>query len=728
MYWRRILVVFWLFFLVFFLSYTYGTSRVFPWLEVISREEWWADESIRFFSDGWYNERLAFNNKYELWRAWVWTGKDEWGKFAQKKARDELREKREVFLRANYPHDILTDRIEEKEAGRRLLWPKTYKTAKTKIIIHHTATNTWYETPQQAMSGVQEIYRQHAVSQKRGDIGYNFLIDPLGTLYEGRAGGVGVIAAHADRNNVATIGVSLLGNFNIHEPSLRMWRSLKKLVLALMVQYQIDPMKQTSYFTPINEEPWLEVHTHESLVGHADTKNTACPGEDIIHRLPWLREEMSIMMQTLQERGVNSLGLLRFRQKPITIRATAESEQAIIPFEQRIVRSCKLFGDKIRLEQCASDGTNLFIRVSRQDNDANGRYPLFVETDRGAVWVDVMMVREDDVEQLLSRRQEAHPLQTPPRWTTQKIEHKIELSAVPWLMQRTVGVLLYDATTTLDAWDLHCEWTCAVDVDGDRVEWARQVRVVPSIENPWFLNVFVDLKKYVVSRVRLINTKSVITVTNRKRGSEAYPLNYFKGDIEIRYQEYTSLDKGQQMGWTVVNHLSVSDYLRGVAETIEAQHAEKLRAMALLVKWYIVYYLWWNRHPSVPEGATYQAIDDPRLFQKYVWAGIEQTTPKRQQALSQTSSEIIGYDGYIPILPYFHCSAGFIRSWLERFGWTDTPWLVSKIDLARCPSGDFEWHGVWLSGDGAERLAQAWVSYQDIIRYYYEGVEIHLYR
>lgn len=50
-----------------------------------------------------------------------------------------------------------------------------------------------------------------------------------------------------------------------------------------------------------------------------------------------------------------------------------------------------------------------------------------------------------------------------------------------------------------------------------------------------------------------------------------------------------------------MNHLAIEQYFHGIAETIESQHTEKLRAMALLVKGYTLFYLGGgNRHPSVP--------------------------------------------------------------------------------------------------------------------------------
>ncbi len=77
-----------------------------------------------------------------------------------------------------------------------------------------------------------------------------------------------MIGAHADWNNARTIGISMMGNYDIHKPSSQMWWSLKKLLLSVMLQYEIDPMRKQSYFTAINQSPWLVAATHTSLVGH----------------------------------------------------------------------------------------------------------------------------------------------------------------------------------------------------------------------------------------------------------------------------------------------------------------------------------------------------------------------------------------------------------------------------------------------------------------------------
>ncbi len=103
--------------------------------------------------------------------------------------------------------------------------------------------------------------------------------------------------------------------------------------------------------------------------------------------------------------------------------------------------------------------------------------------------------------------------------------------------------MLYEPTTTLQMWEMSCESGCTVLLDNERISDVRTVRVQPSTTDGSMLSVFVDLKKYTSRAVRLSNPRSIITFTNRTRGSDAYPLNYFRGDIAIQKEAYTTLDK-----------------------------------------------------------------------------------------------------------------------------------------------------------------------------------------
>jgi hypothetical protein len=84
--------------------------------------------------------------------------------------------------------------------------------------------------------------------------------------------------------------------------------------------------------------------------------------------------------------------------------------------------------------------------------------------------------------------------------------------------------------------------------------------------------------------------------------------------------------------------------LKGVVETNDQEHLEKNKVMALIAKNYALFYLdKKNIHPSIPENASFSAIDSPEMFQKYVGAGAEKTLTKRYEALEATKNQIVLY-------------------------------------------------------------------------------------
>jgi hypothetical protein len=69
----------------------------------------------------------------------------------------------------------------------------------------------------------------------------------------------------------------------------------------------------------------------------------------------------------------------------------------------------------------------------------------------------MVVVRQDQLDDLLSDRQRANPLVEKPVRQTEKIETKIDLSVVAKTLSRPVGVLLYEPTTVLPHREMQCE-------------------------------------------------------------------------------------------------------------------------------------------------------------------------------------------------------------------------------------------------------------------------------
>lgn len=145
------------------------------------------------------------------------------------------------------------------------------------MIIHHTATRS--------NAKVSTIWNYHANTLGWKDIGYNYLIDPDGVIYEGRAGGEDVMGAHAYDYNHHSMGVSLIGNFESAAPTQKALDSLTQLLAWKAAKLRLDPMGKDQFgTTPTN----LMV-----ISGHRDVNATACPGREMYALLPDIRSDVN---------------------------------------------------------------------------------------------------------------------------------------------------------------------------------------------------------------------------------------------------------------------------------------------------------------------------------------------------------------------------------------------------------------------------------------------------
>lgn len=159
------------------------------------------------------------------------------------------------------------------------IYGKTTKAA----IIHHTAgTNTYSRADSAGI--VRGILAYHTKSRKWCDIGYNFLVDRFGRVYEGRDGGVAkpVRGAHSGDFNVNTVGVSMMGTFAKKLPSKRMRNAVTRLV-----GWRLG----TNYVRPKGR---VKMHGKRigRISGHRDVTSTACPGARGYRWLPGLRNRV----------------------------------------------------------------------------------------------------------------------------------------------------------------------------------------------------------------------------------------------------------------------------------------------------------------------------------------------------------------------------------------------------------------------------------------------------
>ncbi|MER6238587.1 peptidoglycan recognition protein [Streptomyces clavifer] len=171
----------------------------------------------------------------------------------------------------------------------------TYTGAVNAVFVHHTNHANDYDCAD-APTMLREMERDHVSGEGWDDIGYNFVVDRCGTIYEGRAGGVGrsVRGAHAKGFNAHSVGVAALGSFGPGVPVPKALIEGIAKVGAWKLRPGTDP-RSTVRMVSTNDESLYQrgevVHLH-AVSGHRDTFQTSCPGDALYDQLPAVRAEM----------------------------------------------------------------------------------------------------------------------------------------------------------------------------------------------------------------------------------------------------------------------------------------------------------------------------------------------------------------------------------------------------------------------------------------------------
>jgi flagellar hook assembly protein FlgD len=162
-------------------------------------------------------------------------------------------------------------------------------------FVHHTVNANTY-TRAQAPALVRGIYYYHTQVNGWWDIGYNFLIDRFGTIYEGRYGGVtkAVLGAQVLGFNSWSTGVALIGTFETAAPSPAAVSSLERLLSWKLDLSHLNPRGtarircSTAEMYKVGQ--WVTVPV---ILGHRQVNYTECPGDVLFGMLPAIRKTVA---------------------------------------------------------------------------------------------------------------------------------------------------------------------------------------------------------------------------------------------------------------------------------------------------------------------------------------------------------------------------------------------------------------------------------------------------
>jgi len=246
-----------------------------------------------------------------------------------------------------YPEEFKASAAVKTDAeGNRYRWPQRYSTNIKLLVVHHTAIAVGGDE-RPGVERMRALYTYHANNRGWGDIGYNFLIDETGQIYEGRAGGDYIVGGHAYCYNVGTLGIALMGNFDEEQPTQEQTKALQWLLDDLAERYEIDPAVNVTFHGK----------TMPPIVRHKDLLSTDCPGYYMSGAMAQVRTNV-IAGNT--DAGVTFPAAItkKFVDKTVT-RLKERMEKADIPESRRLGR------------------INRLTRTASRINDTTGRQKLF---------------------------------------------------------------------------------------------------------------------------------------------------------------------------------------------------------------------------------------------------------------------------------------------------------------------------------------------------------------
>ncbi|HKG24989.1 MAG TPA: SH3 domain-containing protein, partial [Thermomicrobiales bacterium] len=180
---------------------------------------------------------------------------------------------------------------EDQKRSKPIVWPPEYQTVEH-VVIHHSATPNF----QDPLTTVRSIYYYHAVERGWGDIGYNYLVDWQGNVYEGRVGGDNVVGGHAYQYAHGSSGICTIGNFMDDEPTDEALAAL--IWITAWVGRDLDPWGSADFH---------EQSDFPTIASHRDCfPKDLCPGDMLYADLDYIRGAVAEVLSYQSDTEPNS--------------------------------------------------------------------------------------------------------------------------------------------------------------------------------------------------------------------------------------------------------------------------------------------------------------------------------------------------------------------------------------------------------------------------------------
>lgn len=189
-------------------------------------------------------------------------------------------------------------------------------------FVHHTVNANDY-TRAEVPGLLRSIYAYHTQSRGWSDVGYNYLVDRFGRIWEGRYGGVDrpVVGAHTLGYNEYSFAMSAIGNYDITQPSSAMVQAYGALFAWKLSLHGIDATSPRQTVGP---------DSFPAINGHRDAGSTACPGRYLYAQLDRIRELAKGTQQDWSSRELQS-DLADTAHPDLIVRRASDGRAFVLP-------------------------------------------------------------------------------------------------------------------------------------------------------------------------------------------------------------------------------------------------------------------------------------------------------------------------------------------------------------------------------------------------------------
>ncbi len=199
------------------------------------------------------------------------------------------------------------------------------------LFVHHTVTTNSY-TAAQAHAQVRSVYLFHTKSRGWNDIGYNFLVDRYGRVFEGRRGSItgAVHGAHTGGFNTESMGISVLGTYSSTAPTSAALRGVVDIASWKSSQYFMNPRGNTRMVSEgggTTKFPDGKSVVLRTISGHRDVGYTECPGDRLYPSLASIRSSVAARMTPALVSPRVSASVVNWSGSPIGFTAAVPTNQ-----------------------------------------------------------------------------------------------------------------------------------------------------------------------------------------------------------------------------------------------------------------------------------------------------------------------------------------------------------------------------------------------------------------